>query len=230
MPGMVVRDLSLDDVRWVVDHTRECSYCAKMLGGYRRIDELLIDIGKDDPLMPPPPPVPGGRVARVGHLPSPLGTLLVAVSDRGLCEIGFADHEDDEQFHHNLRQRGFRTVTDEGVPANVITQLSEYFGRERDRFEVPLDLFGVTPFTKAVLEATSEIPFGRLGTYRSVAEKIGQPSATRAVGNALGRNPIPIVIPCHRVVRSDSSLGGYTGGLRIKERLLQIEGVLIASS
>ncbi|MEA2584044.1 MAG: methylated-DNA-[protein]-cysteine S-methyltransferase, partial [Thermomicrobiales bacterium] len=86
---------------------------------------------------------------------------------------------------------------------------------------------GVSPFTRSVLTATAEVPYGRLSTYRDIAQQVGRPSATRAVGNALGRNPIPVIVPCHRIVRSDASLGGYTGGLEIKERLLSLEGVYL---
>jgi methylated-DNA-[protein]-cysteine S-methyltransferase len=81
-----------------------------------------------------------------------------------------------------------------------------------------------------VLKATAEVPFGHLTSYRGIAERIGQPGATRAVGNALGRNPIPVIIPCHRIVRSDSSLGGYTGGIQIKEKLLALEGALLPTA
>jgi methylated-DNA-[protein]-cysteine S-methyltransferase len=84
------------------------------------------------------------------------------------------------------------------------------------------------PFQRAVLEATASVPFGHVDTYAGIARRIGNPKATRAVGNALGRNPIPVIVPCHRVIRSDASLGGYTGGLNIKEHLLNLEGVRIS--
>jgi methylated-DNA-[protein]-cysteine S-methyltransferase len=84
------------------------------------------------------------------------------------------------------------------------------------------------PFQRAVLEATASVPFGHVDTYAGIARRIGKPKATRAVGNALGRNPIPVIVPCHRVIRSDASLGGYTGGLNIKEHLLSLEGVRIS--
>ena len=104
-------------------------------------------------------------------------------------------------------------------------QLEEYFGGRRDEFDVPLDLAGISPFTQSVLAATTAVPFGHLATYRDIAEQIGAPRATRAVGNALGRNPIPVIVPCHRIVRSDATIGGYTGGLGIKKRLLALEGI-----
>ena len=79
-----------------------------------------------------------------------------------------------------------------------------------------------------MLTATAEVPFGQLSTYRHIAERVGQPGATRAVGNALGRNPIPVIVPCHRIIRSNATIGGYTGGLDIKQRLLTLEGVRLA--
>src|SRR5690606_37550960 len=99
---------------------------------------------------------------------------------------------------------------------------------ERREFDLPVDLPGLSPFSRQVLQATAAIPFGRLVTYREIAKEIGQPGATRAVGNGLGRNPVPIVIPCHRVVRSGGAIGGYGGGLAIKWRLLEIEGSSLA--
>ena len=163
---------------------------------------------------------------------SPVGPLRVAVSDAGVCEIGFAVNESEADFRTRLVERGFAPAAcleddlgPEGV-ARVTRQLDEYFGGKRDRFDIPLDFSGVSPFTRSVLTATAAVPFGRLATYREIAARIGSPSACRAVGNALGRNPIPVIVPCHRIVRSDASLGGYTGGLGIKERLLEIEGVM----
>jgi methylated-DNA-[protein]-cysteine S-methyltransferase len=105
--------------------------------------------------------------------------------------------------------------------------LAEYFSGKRSRFQVPLDYSGLTPFTRSVLDATAEVPFGELRTYRQIAERVGRPRATRAVGNALHRNPIPVIIPCHRIVRSDASIGGYGGGVAIKEQLLHLEGAPI---
>ena len=103
-------------------------------------------------------------------------------------------------------------------------QLTEYFGRRRPRFDLFVDLTGLGDFQRAVLDAASGLEFGETVTYTEIARRIGRPKASRAVGNALGRNPIPIIVPCHRVVRTDRTLGGYTGGLRYKRALLDIEG------
>jgi methylated-DNA-[protein]-cysteine S-methyltransferase len=230
MPGLVLGELQTRDQAWVVEHTRTCGYCGRMLAGYRRLDEALDRINIDLKVPAPPTVVPTGRLASYGEVDSPVGPLMIASTGKGVCEIAFGENETREQFLHHLRIRGFRPVHDQQAINSVATQLREYFKGERNHFEVPLDVSGVTPFTQAVLRATSEVPFGHLTSYRGIAERIGQPSATRAVGNALGRNPIPVIIPCHRIVRSDSSLGGYTGGIKIKERLLTLEGVLLGAS
>jgi methylated-DNA-[protein]-cysteine S-methyltransferase len=230
MPGFVIGDLNQRDTGWLLDHTRTCTYCRDVLGCYERLDDMLDRLNRfvtDDHPTPPPVIFPSVRRAGYGRIDSPLGPLFIAASDAGVCEIGFGIHETESVFQHHLQERGYRPVADWNAIAGVARQLREYFGGERDRFEVPLDFSGVTPFTRSVLTATAQVPFGQLSTYRDIAQQVGRPSATRAVGNALGRNPIPVIVPCHRVVRSDHSLGGYTGGLEIKERLLSLEGVYI---
>lgn len=103
-------------------------------------------------------------------------------------------------------------------------QIREYLAGDRTDFDLPLDLSGLGEFDRSVLRATREVPFGQVASYGEIASRIGRPGAARAVGSALGRNPVPLVVPCHRIVRSDGSLGGYTGGLERKERLLALEG------
>ena len=93
-------------------------------------------------------------------------------------------------------------------------------------FDLPIDLSALTPFQRAVLRAATALGFGEVATYTDIAKRIGSPKASRAVGNALGQNPVAIIVPCHRVVRTDGTLGGYTGGLRYKRALLDIEGRL----
>ena len=105
-------------------------------------------------------------------------------------------------------------------------ELDEYFAGGRRTFDVPVDWALTSGFTRKVLEATAAIPFGEVGTYRSVAVAAGSERATRAAGNALSSNPIPIVVPCHRVLRTGGGLGGYAGGLERKRRLLALEGAL----
>jgi len=117
---------------------------------------------------------------------------------------------------------------DEGALAErwktvVRRELRAYFARRLRSFAAPCDLRGLPPFTRAVLKTTAQIPYGEVRSYRWVAQRLGRPRAARAVGNALARNPIPIIIPCHRVIRSDGSLGGYALGLNRKRELLWLE-------
>lgn len=238
MPGYVAGDLSRQDKDWLFEHTADCRYCTNVLHGYERVDSALTRL--QDYLCPTPPPPPriGRRRAGYGRLDSPIGPLFIAATEDGVCEVGFAVNESEEVFRQRLRARGVEPVPNppraEGADPTALDraarQLQEYFHGQRAHFEIPLDFTGVSPFTRSVLTATADIPFGQLSTYRDIATRVGQPRATRAVGNALGRNPIPVIIPCHRIIRSDSSLGGYTGGLAIKERLLSLEGVLVGPS
>jgi methylated-DNA-[protein]-cysteine S-methyltransferase len=228
MPGLVLGDLAERDKEWVVVHTETCGDCRRILGGYQHLDQVLDEMEGDlGECTPPAPRIPEAKRAGYGQVQSPIGPLLIATTDTGVCEIGFGDNESEQEFLQHLRRRGFRPVPDQAAISTIAIELDEYFRGERNHFEVPFDFSGVSPFTKAVLEATTQVPFGHLTSYRGIAERIGQPSATRAVGNALGRNPIPVVIPCHRIVRSDSSIGGYTGGLKIKQHLLALEGVML---
>jgi O-6-methylguanine DNA methyltransferase len=155
---------------------------------------------------------------------SPLGRLFVALSDRGLFAILYKQHE--EKFVAQLKTYTI-LQRDDRAAAQAKRQLEEYFAGRRKQFDLPLDLSALTPFQRQVLAVTQDIPWGKVWSYQRVAEKMGRASASRPVGQALGRNPIPIVIPCHRVIASDGTLGGYCGtsGLELKRRLLAHEGV-----
>jgi methylated-DNA-[protein]-cysteine S-methyltransferase len=225
MPGYVVGDLPEADQAWLHVHTSTCRYCRNELQWYERIDNLLEHVTDIECRCPELtlPDKAETMVARYGTVPSPVGDLLVAVSDKGICEISFA-RDGSETFFDELKHRGFVGKADQHAIEDVASQLRDYFSGRRKHFDMTVDLSGMTPFTQQVLKATASVPFGKLSTYRDIARTIGKPGATRAVGNALGRNPIPVVVPCHRIVRSDWTIGGYTGGLDIKERLLSIEG------
>jgi methylated-DNA-[protein]-cysteine S-methyltransferase len=108
---------------------------------------------------------------------------------------------------------------------NIFNELKEYFSRERKKFSVPLDIRG-TDFQKKVWKELQKIPFGKTVSYKFIAEKIGNLKAIRAVGRANGTNPVPVVIPCHRVIESNGKIGGYSCGIEIKEKLLELEGSL----
>ena len=156
---------------------------------------------------------------------SPLGELLVAATDRGVVRVAYIDeHVGREEVLEDLARRVSPRVLE--APARLDDarrQLDDYFDGRRAEFDLPVDLSLVAPFTDRVLTKTAAIPPGQVLTYGEVAAEIGHARAARAVGNALGSNPIPIVVPCHRVVRSGGGLGGYTGGTHRKEHLLDLE-------
>lgn len=160
---------------------------------------------------------------------SPLGTLVAAGTDRGLVRIAYEDFNGglDEVLDHLALRVSPRIVEAPARLDLVRRELDEYFAGRREQFDVPIDWSLTAGFTRRVLEATARIPFGATSSYAGVAADAGSPRATRAAGNALGSNPIPIIVPCHRVLRSGGKLGGYTGGVEKKEHLLALEGVLI---
>jgi methylated-DNA-[protein]-cysteine S-methyltransferase len=155
---------------------------------------------------------------------SPLGPLLIAATDRGVCRIGF-DPDAEPELERLARDHGLRVLR---VPRRLDQprrQLEEYFAGERRAFEVATDLTRIAPFQQRVLTELALVPYGEITTYGALARVVGNPRAARAVGGALNRNPIPIVLPCHRVVGSTGSLTGYAGGLERKRALLELEGL-----
>ena len=167
------------------------------------------------------------RVVYYAPVRTPVGRLLVAAAERGLVRIGFDRSQ--ASFVAGLREQlKAEVIESEEKVADVAAQLKAYFAGERRAFDVPIDLSFASAFQRRVLMAARSVPAGQVVTYGELARRIGTPSASRAVGQALGRNPVPIVIPCHRIVRSDGGLGGYIGGLQVKRKLLQIEGVTAA--
>jgi len=157
---------------------------------------------------------------------SPLGSLMVAVTERGLVRLSYPDEDLATQLDELAERVSPRILAAPERTDAVRRQLDEYFDRRRHDFDVPIDWRLVRGFATSVLRATARIPFGAVSTYREVAAEAGSPNAYRAAGNALGSNPIPIVVPCHRVLHAGGGLGGYTGGLDRKRYLLRLEGVL----
>lgn len=149
---------------------------------------------------------------------SPIGPLLLAGGDRGLYTLRFA-----EEGTAAAPDAGW--IRDDALLEAVVLQLKEYFRGERRSFDVALDPRG-TEFQRAVWDALAEIPYGETTTYGAIATRIGRPKAVRAVGAANGQNPLPIIIPCHRVIGKDGTLTGFGGGLPAKRALLQLEGAL----
>lgn len=158
-------------------------------------------------------------------LPSPLGPLLAAADEAGLCMLEFADRKKLPQQAADLT-RWFQRPVVPGSNAHIeqaARELGEYFERRRTRFEVPLVLRG-TPFQETVWNELRRIPYGRTISYEELAARIGRPGAQRAVGLANGRNRLPIIVPCHRVIQKNGQLRGYGGGLWRKQYLLDLEG------
>jgi methylated-DNA-[protein]-cysteine S-methyltransferase len=157
--------------------------------------------------------------------PSPLGDLLVAVTPRGLIRLAYGANEHEDDVLEELSRRvSPRMLEAPAALDEVRRELDEYFTGKRTEFDLPVDWRLHDGFSRRVLRATARIPYGELLTYRQVAAKAGSPRASRAAGNALGSNRIPIVVPCHRVVRTGGTLGGYTGGVERKQFLLGLEG------
>lgn len=177
----------------------------------------------------PPSDVSDRRIARVSRIPSPLGAMVVASTDEGLCLLEFADRRGlPGQVRRVARSLGIAfTPGTTPLVAALRGQLDEYFAGKRRVFDVPTTLGG-TEFQRRVWAALREIPWGETRSYAEVADRVGRPSAVRAVGTANGANALAIVVPCHRVVRADGSLSGYGGGVWRKRRLLELEGHPVA--
>jgi methylated-DNA-[protein]-cysteine S-methyltransferase len=155
---------------------------------------------------------------------SPVGKLLLAATPQGLVTISYVEHWDEDDVLQRLASRvSPRILNTPRKLDDPRRQLDEYFEGKRTHFEIPLDWQLTRGFTRRVLEVTAAIPYGVKTTYKQVAAEAGSPRGSRAAGNALGSNPIPIVVPCHRVLHTGGGLGGYTGGLEIKRTLLGIE-------
>lgn len=160
-----------------------------------------------------------------GSVESPLGPLTVFVTPRGLVRLDYPG-DLDASVAEVAASVSPRVLAAPRRTDPVRRQLEDYFEGRRRAFEVPIDWRLVRGFAAKVLRATARVPFGSVTTYRDVAAAVGSPLAYRAAGNALGSNPLPIVVPCHRVLHTGGGLGGYTGGLSRKEFLLTLEGTL----
>ncbi len=158
---------------------------------------------------------------------SPIGRLLVAASEQGVCRISF-DPEPEQELEELAAAFGARVLRAPRPVEAVRRELDEYFQGERREFDLPVDLRPVPDFQRQVLEELVLVPYGHVDTYGGLARKIGRPRAARAVGGALNRNPVPIVVPCHRIVGATGNLTGYGGGLERKQALLGLEGAILS--
>jgi methylated-DNA-[protein]-cysteine S-methyltransferase len=157
---------------------------------------------------------------------SPVGQLLVATSDRGLLQISY-DSDPGHSLERIARIAGPRVLRAPAAIEVTRRELDEYFAGRRREFDLTVDLRGTTAFSSRVLTELALVPYGRTATYGELAARSGRPKAARAVGMIMNRNPIPIVLPCHRIVGSSGDLVGYGGGIEIKEQLLRLEGALL---
>ena len=159
------------------------------------------------------------------------GWICLAVSDRSVCCVTLpcsSRREAEKQCRRSVHVT--RAITFEEPTLqdrSYLKQIVEYVDEKRMRFSVPLDLQGFSPFVRRVWKTAQQVPFGQTRSYAWIAARLGNPGAYRAVGNALGKNPVPIVVPCHRIVRSNGTLGGFSAGLAWKKRLLAHEGVVL---
>jgi methylated-DNA-[protein]-cysteine S-methyltransferase len=155
-------------------------------------------------------------------LDSPVGKLLLATTPRGLVRIAYIDAFDEDSVLESLAS----AISPRVIAAPLDEprrELDEYLAGARRRFDIALDWQLIRGFGRRVLEATARVPYGSVSTYKRVAAEAGNERASRAAGNALGSNPLPIVVPCHRILHSGGGLGGYTGGLERKQTLLALE-------
>ena len=158
--------------------------------------------------------------------PWKFGDLFLASTERGLSNIEFSRVKSEKEFVAFFRDK-FQISTNEQVFKNLIQKLDLYFKGQTVVFDDPIDLLWGTLFQRKVWNQVKQIPYGQTRTYGQIAAQLNQPKASRAVGAANGVNPIPIIIPCHRVVQTNGKLGGYSGGLDIKDELLRLERVVI---
>jgi methylated-DNA-[protein]-cysteine S-methyltransferase len=195
------------------------------------LDDLERQLRSGLPAAPEPPDLVSAAAdaglldVAYATLDSPVGSLLLAATPKGLVRVAYLDDQDPDAALSDLARRVSPRVL--AAPRKLDAPrraLDEYFAGRRDHFELELDWQLMSPFGRRVLEATAAIPYGSVSSYGEVAARAGSPRGFRAAGNALGANPLPIVLPCHRVVHAGGGLGGYTGGVARKQTLLAIEG------
>ncbi|MCA9736732.1 MAG: methylated-DNA--[protein]-cysteine S-methyltransferase [Gemmatimonadetes bacterium] len=207
-------DGEVSDVEAVdlAEHVAGCTRCRARAVAERRTRSALAALDAE-------------QAVRWHRFRSPFGTLYTARTARGLARVSW-QQPDPEAFEAALAQRfpGLPVLRDRVALEPVEDEMSRYFDRELERFTVDVDLSDLGDFQRSVLQAAARIPFGEVIPYAELARRIDRPRAARAVGNALGANPVAIVVPCHRIVASNGTLGGYTGGVEYKRRLLDVEG------
>jgi methylated-DNA-[protein]-cysteine S-methyltransferase len=157
---------------------------------------------------------------------SPVGPLFVATSKRGICRISY-DAEPEREVERLASTFGLRVLRSPKPIDAARRELDEYFEGKRRTFDLPVDVALLADFNRRVLRELARVPYGEVVTYGELAARSARPRAARAVGTVMNRNPLPIVLPCHRVIGSNGKLTGYAGGLERKEALLRLEGAIL---
>ena len=157
---------------------------------------------------------------------SPIGSLLVATSPRGLCRISY-DADPEREVEQLAGAFGIRVLRSPKPIDAARRELDEYFEGKRHSFDLPVDVALLADFNRRVLRELARVPYGEVVTYGELAARAARPRAARAVGMVMNRNPLPIVLPCHRVIGANGKLTGYAGGLERKETLLRLEGAIL---
>ena len=196
----------------LAQHMASCDVCQVRAIGDRRWEGALAALDAE-------------RVIRWHRFASPLGPMYTARTAKGLSRVSW-EQPGPAGFERSLAKRypTVPVVRDRDALEQVEEEMTEYFDGRREGFTVPVDISDLGDFQRSVLDEACRIPFGEVIPYGELARRIDRPRAARAVGNALGANPVAIVIPCHRIVASNGKLGGYTGGVACKRRLLGVEG------
>src|SRR4029078_12267008 len=183
----------------------------------QQLREAALDLPTDAPPLAERAAEEGLLDVAYSSVDSPLGPLVVAATQKGLVRVSYSEFRGEDEVLEDLARRVSPRVLE--APARldgVRRELDEYFEGRREEFETPIDWTYLAGFTREVLRATAAIGFGEVSTYAGVDEAARSPRAVRAAGNALGANRMPVIVPCHRVLRTGGSLGGYTGGLERK--------------
>ena len=226
---LLTGDLRETTVAAMRRHTAGCGTCGLEWGRVRQLREVLATVADDEP---DATAVRRARSAfdraghpaiRFGRFPTPVGILFVGATDKGVCDVTFGQPSE-RRYRARLLRWSPEVWRDDAGLAIVREEFRAYFAGDLTRFSLSVDLRQVTPFTARVLRETRKIRFGQVMSYGALAARIGSPRASRAVGGALGRNPVPIIVPCHRVIAQGGGLGGFTGGLPTKRILLGLEG------
>ncbi len=230
-------ELHADIAAALAAHLADCEGCRIEAGETRRVRALLAGIEM-------PATVSErlrdtleehlSRQLRARSFQTPLGWSALAYTDSGVVLVRRSEGSETDAYERLRERLGDQFVTQErprdDIGGSVVEKLTAYHEGRRVQFDEPLDLSLVPPFTQRVLRATARIPYGEVRPYAWVARQVGRPKATRAVGQSLHINPVAPIIPCHRVIASDNTLGGYGGGPEMKQWLLRLEGYLPASS